>query len=332
LNREERYKSNLRIQKLAIYVGITLLIIKFTAYFLTNSNAILTDAFESIVNVFASFIGLFSLTISSTPKDKNHPYGHGKIEFISGLAEGLMLLIAAFLIIATAIYGFFVPNVLEKLDLGLGLIIISGIVNYIIGEMAERQGKKTDSMTLIAGGKHLKADAYTTLGLVIGLILIMVSGLVWIDNVVALAFGVLILFSSWKILRKSVAGIMDEADFESLEKLAHGLESNRIPEWVDIHNLRLVKYGPDPHIDCHLTIPYYRDLKFANKQILKLNEIVNETMGIDSEMFVHVDPCVSNQCSICEVQDCNFRKNAFNKKIKWSLENILQDKHHGLDE
>jgi len=331
LNKEERYKSNLKIQKLAIYVGISLLIIKFTAYFLTHSNAILTDAFESIVNVFASFIGLFSLTISSTPKDRNHPYGHGKIEFISGLAEGLMLLLAALVVIATAIYGFFVPNELDKLDIGLALIVLSGIANYIIGEMAERQGEKTDSMTLKAGGKHLKADAFTTLGLIIGLVLIMITELVWIDNVVALAFGILILFSSWKILRKSVAGIMDEADFESLEKLAQGLEKNRIPDWVDIHNLRLVKYGADPHIDCHLTIPFYRDLKFANKQIVKLNEIVNETMGIDSEMFVHVDPCISEQCSICEVEDCEFRKKEFNKKITWSLENILHDMHHGIE-
>ncbi len=331
MNKEERYKSNLKIQKLAIYVGISLLIIKFTAYFLTNSNAILTDALESIVNVFASFIGLFSLTISSTPKDKNHPYGHGKIEFISGLAEGLMLLVAALAVIATAIYGFFVPNELDKLDIGLALIVVSGIANYIIGEMAERQGEKTDSMTLKAGGKHLKADAFTTLGLVIGIVLIMLTNLVWIDNVVALAFGILILFSSWKILRKSVAGIMDEADFESLEKLSNGLEKNRIPEWVDIHNLRLVKYGPDPHIDCHLTIPFYRDLKFANQQIARLNEIVNETMGIDSEMFVHVDPCISEQCSICEVNECEFRKKEFNKKIPWSLENILHDKHHGVN-
>lgn len=330
MNKEERYKSNLKVQKLAIYVGISLLIIKFTAYFLTHSNAILTDAFESIVNVFASFIGLFSLTISSAPKDRNHPYGHGKIEFISGLAEGLMLLLAALVVIATAIYGFFVPNELDKLDIGLALIVLSGIANYIIGEMAERQGEKTDSMTLKAGGKHLKADAFTTLGLIIGLVLIMITELVWIDNVVALAFGILILFSSWKILRKSVAGIMDEADFESLEELAQGLEKNRIPEWVDIHNLRLVKYGADPHIDCHLTIPFYRDLKFANKQIVKLNEIVNDTMGIDSEMFVHVDPCITEQCSICEVVDCEFRKKEFNKKVIWSLETILHDKHHGV--
>ena len=162
MNKESRYKANLKVQKLAIYVGISLLILKFTAYFLTNSNAILTDAFESIVNVFASFIGLFSLNVSITPKDKNHPYGHGKVEFISGLAEGLMLLVAALVVIATAIYGFFVPNELSQLDIGLALIIVSGIVNYFIGSMAEKQGIKTDSMTLKAGGKHLKADAYTT--------------------------------------------------------------------------------------------------------------------------------------------------------------------------
>lgn len=330
MNKEARYKANLKVQKLAIYVGIFLLIVKFTAYFLTNSNAIFTDALESIINVAASFIGLFSLTVSLSPKDKNHPYGHGKVEFISGLAEGFMIFIASIAIIYKAIYGFFIPSELEKLNIGLALIMFSGIVNYLIGALAERQGEKTDSMTLKAGGKHLKADAYTTLGLVIGIILIMITGWNWVDNAVALAFGFLILVSAFNILRKSVAGIMDEADFVALEKLSQGLENSRIPEWIDIHNFRLVKYGPDPHIDCHLTIPFYRDLKFANRQIEKLNEIVNETMGVDSEMFVHVDPCISEQCIICEVQECEFRKSTFQKKIVWNLDNILDDKHHGV--
>lgn len=329
--KKERYKANLKVQKLAIYVGIFLLILKFTAYFITNSNAILTDALESIVNVTASFIGLFSLNLSLTPKDRNHPYGHGKIEFISGLAEGLMILFASAAVISKAIYGLFVPNILDKLDLGLILIAISGVLNYAIGSMAEKQGEKTDSMTLIAGGKHLKTDAYTTLGLIIGIVLIMITNLIWIDNVIALLFGLLILFSAFKILRKSIAGIMDEADFTSIEKLVKGLEKNRIPEWVDIHNLRLVKYGPDIHIDCHLTIPFYRDLKFANEQVNKLNEIVNETMGTDAEMSIHIDPCKPRQCSICELSTCDYRKSELSQKVIWDLDNLLDDSHHGPD-
>ena len=298
---------------------------------LTNSNAILTDALESIINVTASFIGLFSLNLSSSPRDKNHPYGHGKVEFISGLVEGFMVFMAAVLIISKSIYSFFVPNVLDKLDIGLALILLTGVVNYVIGHMAERQGDKTDSMTLKAGGKHLKTDAYTSLGLIIGLALIMLTDLYWIDNAIALGVGFIILYTSYKILRKSVAGIMDEADFESLEKLSKGLEANRIPEWIDIHNFRLVKYGADPHIDCHITIPFYKDLKFANDQIEELNRIVNETMGVDSEMFVHVDPCLPDQCFICEVKNCEFRNKDFEKKVHWTMESLLRDAHHGID-
>ena len=328
--KETRFKENLSIQKKAIYIGVLLLIIKFAAYFLTNSNAILTDALESIVNVTASFIGLYSLNLSLSPKDKNHPYGHGKVEFISGLAEGLMITFAALAIISKAIYGLFKPSELNHLDVGLGLIVFSGIVNFILGEIAERKGIKNDSMTLIASGKHLKTDAYTTLGLIIGIILILITGLNWIDNLAALIFGLLILFSAYKILRKSIAGIMDEADFDALEKLSESIQKNRIPEWIDIHNFRLVKYGPDPHIDCHLTIPFYKDLKFANEQIEKLNLIVDETMGIDSEMFVHVDPCKFDQCSICEVGKCEYRKEEFKEKVNWDLEILLQDGHHGI--
>ena len=328
--RETEYKANLKIQRIAIVAGIFLLALKFSAYILTNSNAILTDALESIVNVAASFMGLYSLNLSATPKDKNHPYGHGKVEFISGMAEGLMILVAAIIIIVKAIQGFIVPNEIENLDIGLYLILFSGIVNYAVGAMAENQGEKADSMTLIAGGKHLKADAYTTAGLVIGIVLILITGLNWIDNAVALLFGIMILISAWKILRKSAAGVMDEADFEALERLANSLEENRIPEWIDIHNLRLAKYGPDPHIDCHFTLPFYKDLRFANEQIEKLNAIVNKSLNAETEMFVHIDPCVPAQCQICKVKDCNARNSEFKQQLPWDLDNLLEDRHHEI--
>lgn len=330
MRREEEYKANLKVQRIAIAAGIFLLSLKFSAYLLTNSNAILTDALESIVNVAASFMGLYSLNLSATPRDKNHPYGHGKVEFISGMAEGLMILVAAVIIIVKAVKGFIIPNPIENLDLGLYLILFSGIVNYAVGAMAERQGEKADSMTLIAGGKHLKTDAYTTAGLVIGIVLILITGLNWVDNAVALLFGILILFSAWKILRKSAAGVMDEADFDALERLANSLEKNRIPEWIDIHNLRLVKYGPDPHIDCHLTLPFYKDLRFANEQLEKLNSIVNESLNAETEMFVHTDPCVPAQCKICKVADCQARSAGFKRQLPWDLDNLLEDRHHEI--
>lgn len=330
MKRESVYKENLKIQRIAIVAGIFLLIIKFSAYLLTNSNAILTDAFESIVNVAASFMGLYSLNLSAIPKDKNHPYGHGKVEFISGMAEGLMIFVAALIIIVKAIYGFIIPNQIENLDLGLYLILFSGIVNYVVGALAERQGKKADSMTLIAGGKHLKSDAYTTAGLIVGIILILITGLNWVDNVVALLFGILILVSAWKILRKSAAGVMDEADFDALERLANSLETNRIPEWIDIHNLRLVKYGPDRHIDCHLTLPFYKDLRFANAQLEKLNAIVNKCLNAKTEMFVHTDSCVPAQCKICKVKKCQSRSFEFEQQLPWKLNNLLEDRHHEI--
>jgi len=328
MKRQQNYKASLKVQRIAIAAGIFLLAVKFSAYLITNSNAILTDAMESIVNVAASFMGLYSLTLSATPKDKNHPYGHGKVEFISGMAEGLMILVAALIIIIKAINGFIDPEPIENLDIGLYLILFSGIVNYAIGEMAERQGKKADSMTLIAGGKHLKADAYTTAGLVIGIVLILITGLNWVDNAVALLFGMLILVSAWKILRKSTAGVMDEADFTALERLATSLEANRIPEWIDIHNLRMVKYGPDPHIDCHLTLPFYKDLRYTNEQLKKLNGIVNKSLETETEMFVHTDPCMPAQCKICRVNDCDARSFKFEKSIIWDLDNLIEDRHH----
>ena len=330
MQRQQNYKASLKVQRIAIAAGIFLLLVKFSAYLITNSNAILTDAMESIVNVAASFMGLYSLNLSATPKDKNHPYGHGKVEFISGMAEGLMIFVAGSIIIIKAIQGFIEPNEIESLDIGLYLILFSGIVNYAVGAMAEKQGRKADSMTLIAGGKHLKTDAYTTAGLVIGLVLILITGLNWVDNAVALVFGLMILISSWKILRKSAAGVMDEADFDSLERLAVLLEERRIPEWIDIHNLRLVKYGPDRHIDCHITFPFYKDLRYTNEQISKLNKLVNDSLNTQTEMFVHTDPCISEQCKICSIKNCEARSFEFKKLVKWDLDNLLDDHRHGL--
>ena len=125
---------------------------------------------------------------------------------------------------------------------------------------------------------------------------------------------------------------MDEADFKSLDLLATALEKERIPEWIDIHNLRMVKYGPNPHIDCHVTLPFYKDLRFANEQIEKLNQIVNENLGIETEMFVLVDPCLPSQCSLCRVASCSYRTIKFEHAVYWNLENLLADRHHQIIE
>ncbi len=212
-------KKYIHFQWFAVSIGVVILLIKFYAFHVTGSNAILSDALESIINVMAGSFALYSLILAAKPKDRDHPYGHGKIEFISSGIEGTLILLAGFSIVAKSAHDLFNQHELESLDLGLYLVAGAGLTNYVLGWFTESYGKKNHSPTMVASGKHLKSDGYTSVGLIIGLGIVMLTGLIWVDSVVAIAFGIYIAFVGVKEIRKSVAGIMDEADFELLEGL-----------------------------------------------------------------------------------------------------------------
>ncbi len=299
------------------------------AWGLTHSVAILTDALESIVNVAAGLIGLYSLYVSAKPKDTDHPYGHGKVEFISAAIEGTLITIAGLFVIYEAIRNFWLPHSIHKLDYGILLVAITAVVNYIAGLACTRTGNKNNSLALIASGNHLKSDAYTTMGIVAGLILLYFTGITWIDSAVAILFAMIILVTGYKIIRSSVAGIMDELDMGLLRKMVDMLNRNRGANWIDLHNLRIIKYGPTLHLDCHLTVPWYFNVNEAHHEIDRLSGLVRENFGESVELFVHSDGCVEFSCSICDKADCPVRLHPFTKKIEWTMENIASNhKHH----
>jgi len=323
-------QENFRIQKWVVTVAVLLFLIKIIAFFLTRSVAILTDALESTVNVIAGFVGLYSLYIASKPKDTDHPYGHGKAEFLSAAVEGTMIIVAGFIIIYEAIDNFIDPHDLQKLDWGILLVTITAAINYVVGFISLRNGKKNNSLALIASGKHLQSDAYSTLGLVVGLAIIYFTGKVWLDSAVAILFAFIIIYTGYKILRSSIAVIMDEADSDLLKKLISLLNSNRRENWVDLHNLRVIKYGGQLHVDCHLTIPWYLNISEAHQEIDFLTSLVKKELGDSVEFFVHTDPCLDFSCSICTKADCSVRKHPYKKRVDWTLENTLADKKHRL--
>ena len=260
-------KENFEIQKKLTLVIVSLFIIKLIAWYYTNSVAILTDTLEYTINVISGFIGLYSLFLSSLPKDRNHPYGHGKVEFLSATIEGTLMVVSGFVIIYEAIDNLKHPHVLKQLDQGIYLVTLTGIINYIVGYFSIKNGTKNNSLALIATGKHMQSDTYATLGIVIGLIIIYFTHLIWIDSLVAFIFAFIIIFSGYKILRTSIAGIMDEADDELLEKMVGYCNENRRENWVDLHNLRFIKYGGTLHLDCHLTIPWYFNINEGHKEV-----------------------------------------------------------------
>ena len=326
----ETGKENLRIQKWVVSIGVCLFLIKIVAYFVTRSVAILTDALESTVNVIAGFIGLYSLSVAARPRDENHPYGHGKAEFLSAAVEGTLIGVAGLFIIYESIYNLLYPQPLKKLDYGIVLVAFTALVNYGMGYYSIRQGKKNHSLALVASGKHLQSDTYSTLGIIVGLIFIYTTHIQWIDGVVAILFGVILIVTGYRILRSSIAGIMDEADRDLLLKMVDLLNKHRRENWIDLHNLRVIKYGGQLHVDCHLTVPWYFNVHEAHREIDELSNLIRNEFGSSLELFVHSDGCLDFSCPICTKKDCTVRKRPFEKQMPWTLENLALNKKHQL--
>ena len=324
----EKAQYNLKVQKIIAAISIVLFISKIIAWYLTNSVAILTDALESIVNVVAGLIGVYSLYVSAKPRDYDHPYGHGKVEFISAAIEGTLITVAGFVIIYEGINNLLHPHTIKKLDYGIILVAATAIINYIAGTLCIKTGKKNNSLALVASGKHLQSDTWSTIGIILGLLLMLFTKISWLDSAVAILFALIIIFTGYKIVRSSVAGIMDEADEAILKKLVPLLNTNRKENWVDLHNLRIIKYGATLHLDCHLTVPWYLNVHEAHQEIDSLSSLFKNEYGESVELFVHTDGCLDFSCAICLKQQCNVRKHPFGKKIEWTLKNISSNNKH----
>lgn len=319
------------LQRILILVAIILFIVKIVAWFLTNSLAILTDALESIVNIVAGFLGLYSLNLAAKPKDADHPYGHGKVEFLSAGVEGSMILIAGFFIIYKALQSFFYPHTIAKLDFGIYMIAATALVNFILGKICISTGKRNNSLQLIAGGKHLITDTYSTSGILIGLVVIYFTDLVFIDSLIACLVAIIIIYTGYKIVRVSIAGIMDEADEKLLKDFVSLLNKHRQENWIDLHNMRIIKYGSTLHCDCHLTVPWYLNVNEAHAEIEALASLIKNEFGEAVELFVHSDPCRDYSCKICSKHDCMVRQHPFEKRITWTIKNISRDAKHDIN-
>ncbi len=323
-------RQSYNFQKIIAITGVLLLIVKFTAWYLTRSVAILTDAFESIVNVTSGFIGLYSLYISAKPRDSSHPYGHGKVEYISAAIEGTLIFVAGLLIINEAVDSLLHPRLVGRLDYGILLVAFTAAVNWLVGSLAVHNGKKNSSLALVASGRHLQSDTWSTIGIIAGLALLALTGMAWLDSVVALIFAGVILVTGYRILRSSLGGIMDEADTQMLEKIVALLQESRRENWIDLHNLRIIKYGSVLHLDCHLTVPWYLTVREAQKEINKLQHLIRQNFAESVELFVHTDACLRFSCPICTKHSCTVRQEDFEQQVVWNVVNMSRDCMHKI--
>lgn len=317
---EEALKQ--KVQKYIVSVSCLILIGKFTAYYVTQSVGVLTDAMESIVNVAAGFISLYSLRLSGRPKDERHPFGHGKIELISASVEGILISVAGAMIIYEGIMRLFSPVEVQHLDIGIYIVAFSGLINYLMGWYSIHIGKRYDSIALVAGGKHLQSDTYSTIGLVAGLLVLYFTQIAWIDSLLALLFGSLIADTGISILRKTIANLLDAADEQLLNDLVQTLNEKRPPEWIDIHNTRIIKSGSYLYIDCDLTIPWYYTIEEGHREAAKLQELLRDKYANKVQLTIHLDPCNifdKLKCNSCALQKCRYRREAFEQQENISL-------------
>ncbi len=331
MEKSKEQNSSIAFQKWIAAVGIILFIGKIIAWKMTNSDSVFSDAMESIVNIISAFLGLYALYLGGKPRDENHPYGHGKVEFVTSAIEGSLISIAGVMIIYEGTNSLISGKILNKIDWGIWIIAATAIANYVLGYISIQKGKAENSIVLISSGKHLQSDTFSTLGVVISLVLVYFTNLVWIDSVVALGLGFYIITIGYKIIRQSLSGIMDEADPEMLGRLADFLNQNRKPEWIDVHNMKIQQFGSKLHIDAHITLPWYFELRTAHNEMEEMIKLIAENTERTVEFNFHMDDCKPTSCPICDIADCPVRQHILEKKVEWTGENISQPDKHTLE-
>lgn len=329
---QQHNRLNQRAIALALAVGFILMAVKFTAWYITGSNAVLTDALESIVNIVAGAFALYSLVQAARPRDANHPYGHGKIEYFAAGVEGGLVTLAGLGMAIKSAMAFGQPVELQDTMSGLGLVAASVAGNGIVGWVLIRQGRRTRSLVLEAEGRHLLSDVITSVGTVAGLGLVMLTGQVWLDSVVAFVMSLVILIMGFRVMRRAVGNLMDEADEGLLIQITATLETNRQhhPQWVDVHHLRVQQFGEGLHIDCHLTLPWYYDLHQTRHEIRALEHLLNAEMPARVEASIRADPCVPQACAFCPLDECPHRQAPFRETLPWTPPLLQRNVKHSI--
>jgi cation diffusion facilitator family transporter len=289
--------------------AIVLLLLKFVAYFLTNSSAIFSDALESIANVAAAGFALYALHMAHRPADTDHPYGHGKIEFLSAGFEGSMILTAGLVAVLQAC-----DAILHRgaeihsgyISVGLGILAIALLVNGSVGFTLLRVGRHVGSTTLEADGKHLMSDAVTSVGAIAGLIIVRLTGWNYADPIAALCVAAYIGFMGLKLMRIAVGGLMDEQDASDDKLLKKILDAHTGPGGVEpricsYHKLRHRHSGRYHWVDFHVMVPPKWDVQHGHEVASEIEDEIEKALHIGNAT-AHIEPCDNPNCALCAAE------------------------------
>lgn len=322
--KDARQKLRMRMILFSLAVSVLLMGLKFLTYHLTHSSAVLSDALESIINVVAGAFAAISVWMSAKPPDLDHPYGHGKIEYFSAGFEGALIICAAAGIFYAGVQHLINPHDLPHLDKGLIILTGATIVNLIMGIGLLRVGRSTNSITLVADGKHIITDVYTSVAVVVGLALVYWSGWLWLDGAVACIVGINILITGGHLVRQSFARLMDASDENLLDRIAELIESHRRTEWIDIHQLRAWQAGNLVHIDLHVMLPKDLSMDDAHTETKILEKLLTDHFNGNASVLVHMDPCDPHFCPICRQKACRWRTASQKQTIAWNRHHLVR--------
>lgn len=322
-------KTRVLAISLSVVLSLALMALKFYAYWLTGSAAILSDALESIINVAASAFALGSIIFGARSPDPSHPYGHGKIEFFSAGFEGALIILAAIGIFYQAWPQLLHPHGLPHL--GGGILILAGVnvVNLMLGAGLVLVGKRTHSLVLVADGKHILTDVYTTLGVLLGLGLVLLTGWYWVDGAMAFLVGLNIIVTGAKLVRQAFAGLMDTSDPQLLQEISGILQKHRKNIWIDVHQLRARRSGDIIHLDFHLILPRDLTLEEGHREVKDLEKIFQAHFGKTADILIHVDPCARPICPICGFEPCQHRQADTRQQSLWQTEVVTARPEEG---
>jgi cation diffusion facilitator family transporter len=321
-HRDERMRLTAGLVSLA--VGSMLLVVKYFAYRITGSSAILSDALESIVNVIAALFAVGGILFAGRPADRNHPYGLGNIEFFSAVFEGGLIAFAAVLIIYQAALTALEGVTIRALDRGLLITLAAGLCNATLGWYLIRTGRRYQSITLVADGKHVMSDFWTSAGVAVGLGLVMITGWPIFDPIVAAFVGINLAWTGFQLVRHAAGGLLDEEDTELMGKLVRALNANVTPGIIRVHYLRAIRSGRFTHVDAHLVVPEFWTVERAHETADSFERRVIESLPFEGEIAFHTDPCRQAYCTTCDVADCPIRVAPFVGRMPMTVAEAVQ--------
>lgn len=321
LNKKEQKQRNFAAIA-SLVIGATLMLLKFWAFSLTGSEAIRSDAMESIVNVITAAFAIFVVYYAAKPADTDHPYGHGKMEYFSAAFEGGLISFAALFIIIEAIRALLGEYRLQNLDSGLYITFGAGVANLVLGWFLIYMGKKNKSSALRASGHHVISDFVTSAGVIIGLFIVKLTGLTWVDAVIAILVGLYLAYTGFRLAKDSVGGLLDAEDIDLLKELADVFQKSMIPGIIQLHHVKIIRSGFYHHIDAHVVLPEFWEVALVHEKVNEFEKKVIKNYHFNGEMNFHMDPCRRVYCKHCNLEDCSIRQEPFQQKMKVHLSQL----------